>query len=619
MATFFQKNGYDVQVTIGEYLIDTTKEKQDDGLCDELVINMACNQSRSALFSFIPPEDTIELEQFQGEEVTIMIRTEAAGWVQVFFGYVDTPSLDFLARKITLDCSDQRQNRIIELPLGVVSTIGVYSEDVFGRSKDAAEELEKRLQTITSDFDFDSYGNWQLTPWLPKAIPDIVINPEDVRYTDNPTVQYTNRVKTVNTMNLTVNYNYQRLHQQTITVNWPGFAQFLRDWWTPGKPGFPAKETIQSAATSGDWKLLANINFVNLWDAQAFDIGAGGVIIWQPNQVQYEYKGRTKFSGYLKDGDGEFVRVGDPAVLVPQYEPVKDEEGKQIMDVVRTTITDTSSKLCRGATWAAARRFSQTVKEQYNITLFASQSVDNYGTIDGSEIVDIEDEYDTSEWEQGDEISYSLGNFYQDQKNNYPDLWRGVSVALNKARREIYNLHRDVTVTFTTTPTPRPEIDLKHTLEVTIDQAVIGSSAYIHAIGKVSTINHYVNFNTLEAYTRVSLRLSRSGGGSTTSDTWSVPLAVQNPNYIGEPLSIGLKTYIGINPDPDVTPGAEKWTGWICNTDLTTASGVNRTSFPESFIVDYPPIPDSIRNEITYNSDSEFDLEIPNDVLEISF
>ncbi len=618
MATFFQKNGFDVQISIGTYLIDTTNQGQDNGLCDELTVNMSANQSRTALFSFIPPETTVTLEQFQGKEVHILIRTAASGWVQVFFGYVDTPSLNFIARKITLDCSDQRQNRVIQLPPGIVSTIGRYSEHVFGRSKDDAEELEKRLQTVAGDFDFDSYGNYDLTSWTPKVTPDIVITADEVRYIDNPSVQYTNRVKTINTINMTVNYSYQRLHQQSIAVVWPGFDDFLLDWWNVGKPGFPAKDTIRSAASSGDWRVMGEINLTDLWAAQAFDIGTGGVVIWQPNQVQYEYKGRTTFDGYLKDSTGNFVTVGDPARLVPQYKPVLDENGKQIMDVARYTVTDTSSHLCRGASWAAARRFSQTVIEKYSITLKSPQSIEKYGVIDGSEIVDVNDPYNTNDWENSKAISNTNDNFYINKKNNYSDLFTALQVTLNKARRDILNLHRDVTVKFSTTPTPRPEIDLKHTLEVTIDQSAIGSTASIHAKGKVNAISHYINFNTLEGYTEVTLRLSRALG-SATSDVWSIPLPTENPSYVGTPQNIGLLTHIGENPDPDVTPGADKWTGWICNAYVATATSVNRTEYPESFIVDYPPIPDILRNEITYNSNTDFDLEIPNDLLEISF
>lgn len=620
MATFFQKNGYDVEISIGSYLINTSNERLDYGLCDQLTISCATNQSRTAVFSFIPPEDTVELEQFQGEEVNIMIRT-ANGWIQAFFGYVETPSLNFLSRKITLECSDQRANRVIQLPPGVVSSIGTYSEAVFGRSKDASEELEKRLQTVASDFDFDSYGNYQLTPWLPKTIPDFTITSSEVRYIDNPSVAYTNRVKTINTINLTVRYTYQRLHQQAVNFNWPGYDDFLRDWWNNGKPSFPTKETISTCATTGDWKVVSpnGVNYVSIWPAQGFASG-NGFIIWQPNVVDNVYKGRTKFAGYLKDSTGNFVTDGGtPAKLVPVYEPVLDANGKQIMDIVKTTIIDTSHNLCRGASWTSALRFAQSVTEEYTIKLYANQSIAKYGVIDSYEFVDLSDPYEVTKWENSGERALTIQNYYVNQKNNYSSLFQAIGVSLNKARHDILDLHRDVTVTFTTTPTPRPEIDLKHTVDVTINQAAIGSTASIHAKGKVAAVSHHIDFGTLEAFSEITLRLSRAQF-SATSDVWSVPLPTEDPSYIGTPQTINLGTHIAINPDPAVTPGAEKWTGWICNGETTTQTNtIQRTTFTEGFIVDFPPIPDSLRNEITYYSDSGFNLAIPNDVLEISF
>lgn len=621
MPSFYEKNGYDVEVYIGPLKIDSTIPGGSYGLCDNLNINASENQSRTLTFSFIPPRTTINPEQFQGAAIVVNFRT-SAGWAQVFSGYADTPSIDFFTRKITLECSDQRNNRIIKLPYSEITKIGSYSDDVFGTPKDNSEELDRRLQTVAASYDFDSYGNPYLTPWLPKAIPDYIFTSEKVFHDEsgsqNPKVAYTNHDKTINTINIEVTYTYQRLHQQSCSFSWPGYADFLSDWYNAGKPSFPAIEAINSAATSTDWKLISEINYTFLWSAQGF-----GGILWQPNQVTYQYKGREQIAGYAKDSSGNFITVGSPGPtrLVPVFEPVLDENNKQIMDVIGSTVTDTSSNLCRGVSWTSALRFSQTVKEKYNITMTAPQSTSRYGIITGNERVAIEDPYDVSIWEKSDLRTFTNENFYINRKDNYTKLQKALQVSLNKARHDILALHRDAQVTFRT-KSLYPAIDLKHTAQIDVDRSVIASDTMsLNAIGKISSISHVLNFNTREAYTNVTISLSRSQG-TTTDSPFRVTVPVEDPSYIRSTVkSITLGTHLGI--DPNVDSNSDKWTGWIANKYITTVTGndvvTNKTNYPEKFVVDFPKIPDNVRNEITYESNTELNVFIPNNTLETSF
>ncbi len=621
MPNFYEKNGYDVEITVGSYYITTSLGQGENGLCDQLVIGASESNSRTAVFSFIPPETTVSLEQFQGALVNILIRKNVGGtgWIQAFKGWVDTPKLDFLARKITLECSDQRSNKVIQLPLGVVNGIGTYSSHVFGTSKDRSEELEKRLQTVAGSFDFDAYGNYQLTPWLPAVTPHFTMSSQYIYYGENPTVEYTNRVKTINTINIQVNYTYQRLHQQAATFAFAGLSDFVQDWFSAGKPSFPGKDTIKSAVYAGDWKVVTNgINFVDLWPASVYPAPGGGVITWQPNQVTEETRGRTVFSGYLRtfdSGSGTYQNVvaGNPPKLVPQYEPVLDSNGNQIMDVIKRTITDTSSHLCRGASWTSAIRFTQTVTEKYNITMIASKSVQKYGVIDSYENISVDDPYDVSVWEDTDAISFSTSNFYINQANNRLQLMQALQVSLNKARHDILNVHRDVMVSWRTV-VPWPEIDLKHTVAIDCNQSAIGSTAQIQAKGKISTLQHVIDFETLEAFSRFTIRLSRSNG-TISNSTWAVPVPLEDPSYIGPTRHINLAFRAGQDPEGF---GADKWTGWIGNKEVINGLPT-RTTYAERFIVDFPAIPAIVRDDIVYNSDATFLLNIPIDDLFTSF
>jgi len=616
MATFFQKNKWDIEILLGSYKIDTTNGVQQNGLCDEFNLQVDENQARTCTFSIIPPRGAIIPEQYQGKSVKVNLRN-AQGWWQIFDGYVDLPRLDFMTRKLTFSCSDQRSNRIIKLPIGSIKLIGSYSEAVFGTPRDKSAELENRLQTVAASYDFDNYGKPQLTPWLPKVVPDFTFNSDGVYWgnTGSPTVEYTNHKKAVNTINITVDYSYQRLHQQACFFRWQGYVEFLDNWWRVGKPSFPPKESIQSAATSTDWKLVQDINFVNLWPAQSF-----GSIGWQPNQVEYEYANRFTFAGYLKDSTGGFVTVGSPPRLSPIWEVVNDRNGNPVKDVVKIITTDTSSMLCKGANWASALRFAQTVKEHYTIQMRAPQAITKNGVVESFENVSITDPYDTSTWEKSDVVSFTTDNFYINKNNRFSDVKQAIQVSLNKARHDLLELQRDTIVKFRTVR-PFPQIDLKHTVEIDVDHSVVNSTVAINAKGKVGSITHNINMNTLEAYTSITLFLSRAQGTATTSP-FQVQVPIEDPLYIGQTKSISLGTYVGLNPDD--TNLSQKWTGWIGNREYTkttsTGTGSNtttwRTNYPEQFIIDFPAIPDALRNEIVYTSDNTLTLEIPNDLLE---
>lgn len=616
MTSFYQKNNYDVQITIGTLLLTTLLGKNENGLCDELNISATCGNARTAVFSFIPPENTIDLTLYEGKAVQIMLRTPTDGWQTVFTGIVDTPRINFISRKITLECSDNRQNRIIKLPLGVVSSIGSYSDTVFGVSTDRADELTKRLQTVTADFDFDRFGNYALTSWTPKATADYTLVPSDISREQDPTIDYNASSKSINTINITVNYTYPRLHQQHVNVNWPGYANFISDWFTAGKPSFLSRDTAITAANAGNWRVIGDITFTALWPAQGFSYG-GGVIIWQPNTVEQQTVQRQTNNGYLKNTDGSFV-LDSNGQKVKSYTPVFDNQNKPVMDVVSSTVTDTSSGLCRGANWVAATRFTQTVTEKYTIKLQAPQVIARYGVIDSAETISIQSPYDDSDWESGKEISNTNQNFYINQKPNANKIMESIGVALNKAAASIKALYRNYTFSFRT-KLLKPKIDVWNTLDVTVNEAARGATSSIHAKGKVDSLTHYVNFNTLEAYSTVTLKLSRSEGSATDS-TWVIPSPAENPGYIYNTLrSITLQTYIAQDPEFGAL-NAQFQRGWFCNGAIRDANNNTvRTTYPEYLSFDYPQIPDSIRKEITYTSNSVFNIAIPNDTLIVSF
>ncbi len=596
---FYTRNGYDVDIFINGYQVPKTQ------IHGELRIDKQEGKATSCRFTLIPGAGIQNPESFQGKPIYINIFKDGVAY-RVFTGYVDLPTLDIIDKKITFDCTDRRTSQINSLSVGVINAIGSYSADVFGPVKDQADALSKRLETVPSSFDFDNNGNSQLTAWAPKSTADFVLAGNDIYYT-KPEVSYTNRTQTLNTINFTLNYTYQRLHQQVINIGWSGFQDFCDDWFDMGQPSFPARDTISNASQAGNWRPVTNISFTDVWPAGGFSCSTP--VSWNPNQVENEYKARST-TQFLVAPDGTTTWPDGNKYPIETF--ILDSNNNKIYDIIKTTVTDRSSQLCRGASWRAATKFSQNVSERYNITLRSPQAINKYGIITQTDSIDINDTYDISQWENLDSGVYNTNyNFFLNQKNNYSKLLAAMQVALTRSRVKLLEAHRDVTVSFSRGIWP--QVDLKHTVETTATQ--------IACKGKVTRITHVINISNNEASTDVVLKLSRAAATDANS-TWAIVIPpIEDPGYIGNVQSLSLGTHTGTSPDPAVTPNADKWNGWIGNANIfdTSFGGSYRTDYPESFIVDYPKIPNTIRGDRVIEDDYTFSVTIPNDPLVVTF
>jgi len=579
MTSFYVKNGYDVEITLGNQLLTTSNGAFANGLHGAINIVASENSSRTAMFSIIPPQTSFTLLDFKGKPVKIMIRTAADGWQQVFTGWVDSPKFNFIDRNIQLNCTDRRTDRIIQLPQGVVSTIGTYSEDVFGNFQTRADELDFRLQTVAASFDFDRFGAGTLTPWQPKASADYTFTNSLVSRNISPTVEFIVDEKAINRIKIVVDYKYQRLHQQTVRVSWVGFTSFANSWYSQGRPTFPARQTVYAAASATDWKVVPSpgtdgINFTALWADGYYRI-EGVNVHWSPD--------------------------------------------------------DLTNSLCRGAAWQAAIRFAQNVTEHYELTVSAPQVIAQVGIVDRTEQITITDPYDAQTWEQSALVSTATDNYYTDKNSTAARVTAAINTSLHKAKHDLLEKQRNMDITFRT-KTIKPVVDLQHTVRLNVTQATTNSSAAIDGTGKVSIVKHNINIDTLEAYTEITLKLTQSTGSATnTAFSYSAPTT--SPSYIGAiPTAVGLQTYLGVDPalDPNtIATGA----GWFANkytsrveyskmgapTFFTTQNTIYyKTAFTEKFVVEYPKIPDGLRLDATYYASNSYDVVIPNDSLTVS-
>lgn len=597
--TFFNRNGYDINIIIDGYEIPR------DEITGEVTILKEVNKSASARFTWLPPLGTqTQHESWQGKPVYINIITDD-GTFRSFTGYVDLPTLDIIDKKITFDCTDRRNSRILDLSSSTINNVGKYSEIVFGEAKDKLEELDKRLSTVASDFDFDNFGVGRLTPWRPKTTADYTLSGSDIYY-DRPEVSYTNRTSTINRIDITLNYTYQRLHQQVVNVTWSGFQNFC-SWYVGSQQNgsraeFPLRETILAAAKNAQWQPIGDINFTDIWPAQGFSC-SGGSVIWQPNDVQHEYKARTRRANVLQPD----------LSIIPVETFLLDRKGNKIYDIAKTTITDKSSMLCRSANWKSGIKFAQNIKETYTITMKSPQAITKYGSIRQEDKYDFVDEFDVSVWENKETGIYdSTVNFYVNEKPKYSEFVSAMHVALLKAKTQLQSVHRDVAVNFR--KFIWPQIDLHHTVRTTATQ--------VSCKGKVNNIRHVIDVGTGAASTEVGLKLSRAAATDSES-TFAVQMPpIEDSSYIGVPSTITLGTHTGKDPDTLAESITADWDGWIANAYSYRQfehQFIQRSNFTNRFIINYPEIPDTLRKEKINTSTFTGNIEIRNDDLTVVF
>lgn len=568
------RTGWDITLTLNGRIIP--KEQ----IHGDLVVSRTESSTSLLDVTLIPVEGTQDTSSLIGQTVTLDVRTDS-GTTRVYTGLVDIPEFDILNKKITLRCADRREELIVAQVGPIINTIGSYSDLIFPPdTSDVIQTLDYRLSTTPTSIDFDAYSNLQITPWAAKATADYTLDDTIIYYRD-PRVELTSRGRITNKVNINFEYRYERLHHYERDFHWlspldSSFSLFLQQGYTMTR-----RDMVRQAIDSAGWPMKGDITFNEIHPAGWYD-----GIAWGTTQLT----GTTVAS---RDSAGNLI---------------KDADGNQVYESSITGGTDLTQIFCEGADWTASTRWSQTVTEKYSLSVNAPQSQAQFGTIEQNNAHSATAEYDSSTWEdyiQYNDDSTLTNTYFLDADDNRGSATTAMNVALLRAKNTILNSHRDTRVTIYRSI--MPEIGLQHTVELT--------STPIQCKGKVFKINHVFNIGTGEAVTELTLVLSKAQGSATDSSL-NAPTISTDTVTLGS-TTINLGNHFGINPDPDVTAGAELWTGMIGNAFVS--GQFYRTTYTEAFVVDTPTIPDSVREERVRHSSGSYDVEIPNDDLTIIF
>ncbi len=607
VTTHYDKFGWDCVFTLGGQLISN------NAITGQIKIDRSESQASLLDITIIPSPGFISAEYYTGQIVTLDVRT-AGGTKRVYTGIVDIPEIDIIQKKVTLRCTDRREELINSQLTGTsaLSNVGYFSPLIFRTIVDSADELAKRLTTTPYSVDFNAFGLYTITSWYPKLSADYTLSDSDVYYDTKPEIQIGSRARITNQVNLKFQYRYERLHHTQRNYNWVSPIQQnvmnLLQW----SYSMTFRDRVKTAADSAGWPLKGNITYVPIWPS-----GWYNGIAWSTVHI-------TGTSSILTDGSGKPLLNpdGSPVTIggVPQFDgtglPILDSNKNEISVVTFSGGTDYGPLYCMGASWIATYRWSQTVTEEFDLTITAPQSVAQYQLIQSDLSYSTTDTFNSSVWDSYKTYSTPPtdmtivgdpnGTYYINADTSRLDVNNALYTAISQARNTILSSHRDTKVN--ATRFIWPEIDLIHTLNINTTQ--------IQAIGKVFAIEHVLNVETGEATSKVTISLFKAQG-TTTDSGISIPV-IPDDTVVTDSSVILLGNHFGFDP---TLPAATSWNGMIGNRIFPSSDGgtTARTTFSEQFRVDTPAIDESLRQErLVYNS-TTFNVLIPDDELTIVF
>ncbi len=573
------KFGWNLVVVVGGF---TIPEEQLRGMA---TIVKSEGDSSIAVINIKPPTGIQDLTLYQGKSITVDVEIPS-GTFRLFTGVVDIPEVDLALEFLTLRCTNRRRELINSALASITPTIGYYSDQVFSVPKDTAQELDQRLETIPQSLDFDGRNNFSFTNWLPKSTANFTLDDGDI-YIDRPRVEVTSRGRVINKINISLEYRYERNYHMQRTFLWESPIKDSVCSMLLGGFTLTHRAMINEAVDAAGWPLRGEISYDAIPADGWYRCGSDLTIGYTSTTHAITTTPKTDASG----------------------DSVTDSAGNQVYENSNRVTTSLAAVFTTGASWTSTTRWAQTISENYIVTVQAPQSQSQYGTIEIDESHGVQDDFDSTEWE--DYTAYkNLGlgnNFSIDRNDNIGVFNNAFTTILNRAKTTILGSHRDNRVTvsghYQAGVSPIwPQVELKHTVELTAD--VVASK------GKVFRIEHRFDCESREANAEIELALSKSEG-STSDSPLTLPARPSDSPTIPS-STITLDNHFGEDPSQD---GAELWTGYIGNAFI---SGV-QTNFPQSFTVDAPAISAELRDLRNISASVSYDVEIPDDSLTITF
>ncbi|MEE1950967.1 hypothetical protein V0R48_18460 [Pseudomonas alcaligenes] len=517
-------------------------------------------------FNLLIPEGAFHHEQWRGQPVYINYISERDGVVSVrrrFTGWVVSPVWNSARRTLLCKCSDRLQKRIDALSIEAINGLApaYWSADVYsdaaGRSR--WEYLQERLETVVASVNSDALGNLVYSTWY--------AGPVEFEFGHGTTLAGSVEIESAELNSLTnkveieADWRFPRLRQKNVGYGWShpdtgGFSgmQGFCSWYNDTSE-LPDVDMILSACESSGQTVIS-AGFQRLPLTMADPCGNGGAWI-------NEY----------------------PDLVLSAY------------------VT-------------AARRWVQTITENYRLTLVASASVEANGEVVERDRVAVEVESDRAEAWDSNDFGRRAGNAievhdddsggqtgHSDDLRDEPRRLSAVRCILNLWRSKIIKAHTQTIVRWQVPTSAVMDIDLGQTLYLN-DQRV-------RAVGRCCRIEDAFDLVGGTAITTLSIAVMR-GGGSTNDPMEPPAYPVESPpGPPGVAPSGALPTQLGgrsSSPEYD-----DEKDGFSGNYSMSEFPG----QFPRRFSVTAPEIPAAVRDEKKIEIGQVYRIAIPNDLLEV--
>jgi len=504
-----------------------------------------------ARFDLCLPPGPLLPTDWKGRAVTLDYLSTAAGGTTVevrrYTGRIAEPVWDRTRRILSCTCSDQLQQQIEAMAVEQVEGLvgGIWSVDLFepvsGRSYwDYAQE---RLQSRPASLDCAADGQLRVTSWFATA-PRFIFGAGTTIY-DSLAVELSDLGTQTNQVQIEADYRFPRLWQHNQVFSWahPGMSGLsgLEGFcvWRHETTELPSQDMITSAVQQGGLTII------------------GGSYTLLPTSGVY---------------------CDPPAGWVNPY-----------LDLVLSFSLET------------ARRWSQSVTEQYRLTVTAEQSVADFGPIVRRESASASIETEASKrWDSDPPTGGAAGHADERADARRVAL---LETLLHQAETSLYAAHRGNTVSWDVPTSQALGVDLIHTLEVNDQQC--------RAVGKCRRIVDSFDLQAGKAITRLSIAVMRGGGDNV--DPLTVPAYSAPP----DPLVVSsgtLETQLGgrfTSPPYD-----DALLGFAGNYSIPQDATL--AVFPRRFDVESVEIPDTYRDEHAVEIAAAYRVAIPNDTLELS-
>lgn len=412
--------------------------------------------ARLARLSLLPQPGELDLDQFTGKHLVIY-RQRVEGDVVVaeqlrFTGSSQRPRLNITSLVVAITATCDMPNRVEGMTIEQIDALvpGFYAVGVFGEIEGHWQYAQDRCSTLPASLETSVEGNLRINHWRPSPVPHFSFDSGTV-LDGSIEIEPADAGQLINLVEISLDYRYSRLRHREHSFSWAHPAGSFCAWRVDSSE-LPTLAMVLDGADQSDWALLGSPGYEELPPSG-------------PN--------------LCGDGIGWLNEVGDEHLLL------------------RFSLN-------------VAMRTSQSLTEQYRLTLRAEGSIAAFGERAHRENYGDEVEFDSRSWEDATVTGRpagshqdDLGDWVIDQEDGRRDNL--LTTALQREYVRMLESHRMTRLRFQT-----PITDAVYDTTQTMRLAVHGT----RAAGKVVRVQETYDMDAGTEVASVELAIRRGGAVS---------------------------------------------------------------------------------------------------------